>query len=54
MVRFSRHVQKNLGPFFQAWGVPTSKKARESIAYLPEWSGFGVDPLPAGKPEGEK
>ena len=54
MVRFSRHVQKNLGPFFQAWGVPTSTKARESIAYLPEWSGFGVDPLPAGEPERKK
>ena len=24
MVRFSRAVGRNLGPFFQAWGVPTS------------------------------
>jgi hypothetical protein len=37
MVRFSRAVGKNLGPFFQAWGVPTSEKARASIANLPAW-----------------
>jgi hypothetical protein len=37
MVRFSRAVGKNLGPFFQAWGVPTSEKARASIADLAPW-----------------
>jgi len=37
MVRFSRAVGRNLGPFFQAWGVPTSKQARQSIANLPTW-----------------
>jgi hypothetical protein len=37
MVRFSRACGKNLGPFFQAWGVPTSEEARASIAGLPEW-----------------
>jgi hypothetical protein len=37
MVRFSRAVGKNLGPFFEMWGVPTSSKARESIKDLPEW-----------------
>ncbi|HUT33832.1 MAG TPA: M60 family metallopeptidase [Planctomycetota bacterium] len=37
MVRFSRAVGRNLGPFFQAWGVPTSDKARASIADLPAW-----------------
>ncbi len=37
MVRFSRAVGHNLGPFFQAWGVPTSDKARASIADLPSW-----------------
>lgn len=37
MVRFSRAVNKNLGPFFLAWGVPTSEAARKSIANLPEW-----------------
>ena len=37
MVRFSRAVGKNLGPFFQYWGVPTSEAARRSIAELPTW-----------------
>jgi len=37
MVRFSRACGKNLGPFFQAWGVPTSEKARAAIAELPAW-----------------
>ncbi len=37
MVRFSHAVGKNLGPFFQAWGVPTSDAARQSIADLPAW-----------------
>jgi len=37
MVRFSKAIGKNLGPFFQAWGVPTSEAARQSIANLPEW-----------------
>lgn len=37
MVRFSRRVGKNLGPFFQKWGVPTSEAARKSIQDLPEW-----------------
>ncbi len=37
MTRFSRKSGKNLGPFFQAWGVPTSEKARSAIADLPAW-----------------
>ncbi|MDD4869809.1 MAG: M60 family metallopeptidase [Kiritimatiellae bacterium] len=37
MVRFSRAIGKNLGPFFQAWNVPTSESARSSIADLPKW-----------------
>ncbi|NQT84633.1 hypothetical protein HQ563_16560, partial [bacterium] len=44
MVRFSRTVGRNLGPFFQAWGVPTSEKARTSIADLPVWM---PDDIPA-------
>ncbi len=45
MVRFSRTVSRNLGPFFETWGVPTSKSARDSIADLPVW-------MPAGFPPG--
>lgn len=37
LVRFSRAVGRNLGPFFQAWRVPTSEQARESIKDLPVW-----------------
>ncbi|MHC4813985.1 MAG: M60 family metallopeptidase [Planctomycetota bacterium] len=37
MVRFSRTVGHNLGPFFERWGVPTSAAARKSIVDLPAW-----------------
>ncbi|MDE3258698.1 MAG: M60 family metallopeptidase [Gemmatimonadota bacterium] len=37
LVRFSRQVGRNLGPFFEAWGVPTSPSAWASIADLPVW-----------------
>jgi hypothetical protein len=37
LVRFSEAAGKNLGPFFEAWGVPTSEAARASIAGLPSW-----------------
>ena len=26
-----------LGPFFEDWGVPVSKEARESVKDLPAW-----------------
>ena len=38
MVRFSKTVGKDLGPFFQAWGVPVSTAARNSIRNLPPWN----------------
>ena len=44
MVRFSRAVGRNLGPFFEAWGVPTSQAARDSIASLPTWMPEGFPP----------
>ncbi|MCX6899640.1 MAG: M60 family metallopeptidase [Verrucomicrobia bacterium] len=37
MVRFSKTVGKNLGPFFQTWGVPVSQSALDEIKKLPEW-----------------
>ena len=42
MVRFSKTVGRNLGPFFEAWGVPTSATAHESIAKLPLWLPKGM------------
>jgi hypothetical protein len=44
MVRFSRTVNRNLGPFFEAWGIPTSQAARDSIANLPAWMPEGFPP----------
>jgi hypothetical protein len=44
MVRFSKAVGKNLGPFFQAWSVPTSEAARKSVAGLPGWMPEGFPP----------
>ncbi|MCB0215798.1 MAG: M60 family metallopeptidase [Chloroflexi bacterium] len=43
MIRFSRQVGYDLGPFFAWWGVPVSDAARAAIAGLPDW-------LPAGFP----
>jgi hypothetical protein len=43
LVRFSGEVGRDLGPFFEAWGVPTSEKARASIAELPEWMPVGFE-----------
>jgi hypothetical protein len=37
MVRFSRVSGKNLGPFFDAWGVPVSAQAKSQVASLPAW-----------------
>jgi hypothetical protein len=37
MVRYSQTVGRNLGPFFDAWGIPTTAAARQSIASLPAW-----------------
>jgi hypothetical protein len=37
MTRFSKTVGKNLGPFFDQWGVPVSQVAKDSIADLPVW-----------------
>jgi len=37
LVRFSRASGRNLGPFFRAWGVPTTAEARASVSGLPPW-----------------
>lgn len=38
MVRFSKIVHRNLGPYFTTWGIPTSQTARDSIKNLPTWA----------------
>jgi len=47
LVRFSKTVGRNLGPFFEAWGVPTSPQARQSVADLPGWMPEGFPPQAA-------
>lgn len=37
LVRFSTACGKNLGPFFDAWGVPVSEAAKAEVAHLPLW-----------------
>ena len=37
LIRFSRAVGKDLGPFFEEWGVRTSQTARDSLKDLPTW-----------------
>jgi len=37
MVRMSKAVGKNLGPFFEAWGVPVSESAKKAVEPLPQW-----------------
>ena len=37
LVRFSQTVNRNLGPFFQAWGVPVTAPALARVANLPAW-----------------
>jgi len=41
-LRFSRIVGKNLGPFFQAWGVPISPNALASVRQLPVWLPYNL------------
>ncbi|XP_074123757.1 TRPM8 channel-associated factor 2-like isoform X2 [Sminthopsis crassicaudata] len=37
VTKFSEQVQKNLAPFFKAWGWPVQEKVETAIAHLPEW-----------------
>jgi hypothetical protein len=37
MVRYGRTVGRNLGPFFDAWGVPVSARAKAQLSSLPPW-----------------
>ena len=49
LVRFSKTVGRNLGPFFEAWGIPVRPVARQAVETLPVW--MPPDwPKPAPKP----
>lgn len=42
MVRFSLAVGRDLGPFFEKWGVPVTAEARARTAHLPVWMPEGM------------
>ena len=44
LVRLSRTLGRDLGPFFEAWGVPVSAVARRSVEPLPDWLPEGFPP----------
>ncbi|MCD6361704.1 MAG: M60 family metallopeptidase [Armatimonadetes bacterium] len=48
LVRMSRTVGRNLGPFFEAWSVPVSDEARAAVADLPVWLPEDFPPADAG------
>ena len=50
LIAFSRTVGHNLGPFFEAWGIPTSAQARAEVATLPPWMPSDMPPLQAPPP----
>ena len=37
LIRCSKAAGKNLGPFFEQWGVPVSDSARSKVNHLPAW-----------------
>ncbi len=37
LVRFSRAVGKNLGPFYDSWKIGMSAEAKQKVSDLPEW-----------------
>ena len=37
MVRFSKAVKRDLGPYFEVWGVPVTEEARKQVADLTPW-----------------
>ncbi|RYG65902.1 hypothetical protein EON80_16460, partial [bacterium] len=37
MIRFSKAIGRNLGPFYTAWGIPISTSAKDSVKDLPTW-----------------
>ncbi|HSI65133.1 MAG TPA: M60 family metallopeptidase [Candidatus Saccharimonadia bacterium] len=37
LVRYSKIVNKNLGPFFDAWGIPVSSSAKAEVSKLEVW-----------------
>ena len=42
LVRYSKITNKNLGPFFDAWGIPVSSSAKAEVSKLDAWMPKGL------------
>jgi len=42
LIRYSKITQKNLGPFFDAWGIPVSAEAKAEVSQLEAWMPKGM------------
>jgi len=42
LVRYSKITNKNLGPFFDAWGIPVSSAAKAEVSKLDAWMPKGM------------
>lgn len=42
LIRYSRIVNRNLGPFFEFWGIPVSSEAKAKVAALESWMPDGI------------
>jgi hypothetical protein len=42
LVRYSKIANKNLGPFFDAWGIPVSSSAKAEVSQMPAWMPKGL------------
>ena len=42
LVRYSKITQKNLAPFFEAWGIPVSSAAKAEVGKLEPWMPKGL------------
>ncbi len=43
LVRYSKIVNRNLGPFFDFWGIPVSSGAKSEVAKLESWMPKGLN-----------
>jgi hypothetical protein len=37
LIRYSKITKKNLGPFFEFWGIPVSASAKAAVSGMEVW-----------------
>jgi hypothetical protein len=42
LIRYSKIANKNLGPFFDFWGIPVSSSAKAEVSKLEAWMPKGL------------